>query len=139
MRPEKKLLKRVKQIKTDSTEYGQPLKWEGDTVFELHALIANSKAQDHLRAQYEAGRKDPQVQDSTLEDPSSNYFGWGDAKKALHAQLVEHFSGPRQEYERLMADKGYIDQILREGAERARAVAQAVVGRVLKATGIRMA
>ncbi len=133
---DKQILKRVKQIKTDSTEYGQALTPEGDTVFELHGLLASPPAHEQLRAQYLAGRKDPSQKDDALEDPTSNYFGWGDAKKALHAQMLANFSGPRDEYLRLMKERGYIDEVLREGAKRARAVAQDVVGRVLKATGI---
>jgi tryptophanyl-tRNA synthetase len=38
---------------------------------------------------------------------------------------------------KLLADPGYVDQVLREGAERARAVASDVIRRARKAAGLR--
>ncbi len=135
--PDKPLLKRVKAIKTDSTEYGEPLEPKGDTVFELYTLLASAEQTEQLRRQYMAGRRNPEIEDDDLDDPTSNYFGWGDAKKALHALLVERFAGARDEYNRLMDDRRYLDQLLRKGAERARGVASGVLERALQASGIR--
>ena len=129
---DKPLLKRVKQIKTDSTEYGAPLKPDGDTLFELHKLLADRARTERLRRQYETGRKNPDGPDN-----EGNYFGWGDAKKTLHAVLVERFSDARSEYNRLMDDRAYLDKLLSDGAERARTVASDVLSRALKACGIR--
>lgn len=132
--PDKPLLKRIKAIKTDSTEYGAPLDPKDDTVFELFTLLASTEQTAHLRRQYETGRKNPDLADT---DVSDNFFGWGDAKKALHSVIVERFGEARTEYNRLMDDRGYLDQLLREGADRARSVATVVLERALRASGIR--
>ncbi len=130
---DKPLLKRIKQIKTDSTEYGAPLTAAGDTVFELYKLFATEAQTTRLRRQYETGRKNP---DENVDD-ERNYFGWGDAKKALHGVLVERFGDARAEYHRLMDDQGHLDRLLAAGAERARNVARGVLERALRACGIR--
>ena len=135
--PDKALLKRVKAIKTDSTEYGLPLNPTGDVVFELYKLFARGEQTDQLRRQYESGRKNPDLTDADQADPSANYFGWGDAKKALHSILLERFSDARTEYHRLMDDKAYLDSRLKSGAERARTVASGVLERAVTACGIR--
>ena len=57
------------------------------------------------------------------------------AKRALYEQLLDTLGPARAEYARLIADKGYIRQLLRDGAERARTVAQATLRRVTTAAG----
>lgn len=133
---DKPLLKRVKAITTNSTEYGAPLAPDGDTLFALYSLLASPEKTAVLRRQYETGRKNPDLADDD-EDPSGNYFGWGDAKKALHALLIERFSDARATYHRLMDDRAHLDALLAAGAERAREAAQPVLDRALKASGIR--
>lgn len=136
---DKPLLKAIKRIKTNSTEYGDPLSTKEETVFAIYENIASPDQIAMLRAQYASGRKDPKVDDATLADPSSNYFGWGNAKRALYDLLIERFPKERQTYKDLMADKGHLDELLLRGAERARDVAGPVLSRVLEATGIRRA
>lgn len=133
----KPLLKLVKSIKTDSTEYGAPLEAEGDTVFSLYELLSTPAQTAALAAQYVSGRKDPTRSDAEFADPTDNYFGWGDAKKALHARLVERFGPARERYEALMADRGQLDELLMAGAAEARVTARAVLKRVREAAGIR--
>lgn len=136
--PDKELTKTVtKKIVTNSTPYGEPLSPEGETVFTLYRLLAQPEETAALLAKYESGRKDPQVSDQALEDPTTNYFGWGDAKKALAELLLERFGEVRSEYDRLMADKGHLDRLLQDGADRARSVASETLERVLRATGLR--
>ena len=134
---DKPLLKRVKGIKTDSTDFGEPLNPDGDTLFELYALLAPPEQTEQLRRQYRAGRVNPDLSDDSAPDPTANYFGWGHAKKALHAALIDRFGDARTEYRRLMDDRTYLDGVLKDGAERARAVATEVLNRALKASGIR--
>jgi tryptophanyl-tRNA synthetase len=128
---DKALRKIVKAMKTNSTEYGQPLDPKGDAVFEIHKLIAAPEATAALLRRYESGRKDP-----SGPNDSANYFGWGDAKNALADELLAHFAPARAEYLRLMADRPYIDRLLKEGAERARTVATKTLDRCYRATGL---
>jgi tryptophanyl-tRNA synthetase len=133
---DKQLTKRVKQITTDSTEYGRPLSTEGDTLFQIHALFATDAESQALAARYASGRKDPSRPDSDFAEPSDNYFGWGDAKKALAECLLDKLGPVRSEYARLMADQAHLQTLLREGATKARRVAREVLHRVEDATGL---
>jgi tryptophanyl-tRNA synthetase len=64
-------------------------------------------------------------------------FGYGDFKKRLFEGLWEYFRPFREKRAALAADPGYIEGVLRSGAERARAVASRTMDRVRKATGLR--
>jgi len=121
---DKQLKARIGQIKTDSTEYGQPLSTDKEIVFDLFKALASPEKTRALELQYKAGKKE-----------SGDPFGWGDAKKALYEQMLESLGPARSEYTKLMADKSYLRQLLRDGAERARTVAEATLRRVSGACG----
>lgn len=128
---DKPLKKRVGKIITNSTEFGQPLEAEGDTVSDLYALFASDEAQARLAAQYRSGRIDPQG-----PDEEANYFGWGHAKTALYEAVRDTFTEARGEYERLLKDRAYIDEVLNKGSLRAREISSQVMDRVRRATGL---
>lgn len=131
----KDIKKALKSLVTDSTEYGQPLPIEGDVILTLVRLLNPSKA-DTLLESYQTGRKEPSLADQDVVDPSANFFGWGDAKKALTEVLESHFAEARTKYLELMNDKAELDRLLAQGAERARNVARPVLQRVIDATGL---
>ena len=60
-------------------------------------------------------------------------MGYGTAKTILFDKVNAVLSGPRAEYERLMANPSEIEQILKRGAERAKPVAEQTLARVKKA------
>jgi tryptophanyl-tRNA synthetase len=62
-------------------------------------------------------------------------YGWGHAKKDLLQALVDGFADERARFHELMADKAQIDKALSKGAEKARAVATAVLARVHERAG----
>ena len=64
-------------------------------------------------------------------------LGYGDLKKALFEHFWAYFAQARERRVKLLADPGYVDQVLKEGAERARLVASAVIRRARKAAGLR--
>lgn len=129
---DKQVDKATKSIKTDSTPYGEPLVPETDTVFQLFSLLAKSADEvEALRARYRTGRKNP-----AGEDTKENYFGWGDAKKALRDEIIEHFREAREVYARYMQNPDEIDAALERGASRARARAREVLERVREAMGL---
>ncbi len=64
-------------------------------------------------------------------------MGWGHAKKALFEALNARLKGPREEYRKLMADTAYLDQVLAEGASKARAEASSHLQAIRSAIGIR--
>ena len=63
-------------------------------------------------------------------------YGYGDLKKALFERYWSYFAAARARRADLLADKGFVEKVLREGAERARAVASVVIKRARKAAGI---
>lgn len=132
---DKELKNRIKSIKTDSTPFGEPLPVTGDVLLDLYRLLGSPEAARTLEAKYRSGRKDPAVADASLADPSTNYFGWGGAKEALYEVLLERLGPARAEYRRLMDDKAHLRALLKEGAERARTVAERTLGRLSDACG----
>ncbi len=73
---------------------------------------------------------------SIMEQLKAGGFGYGDLKKALFEHYWEFFREARVRRAELEADLGQVDAILRDGAERARAVAHEVMGRARKACGL---
>ena len=63
--------------------------------------------------------------------------GYGDIKKRLFEAIWEYFAPMRERREQLLADPGYLEQVMRDGADRARAVAIETMGRVRNAVGLR--
>jgi tryptophanyl-tRNA synthetase len=63
-------------------------------------------------------------------------LGYGDLKKALFEHYWAYFASARARRAELLSDPGYVDRTLREGAERARAVASQVLRRARKACGL---
>lgn len=61
--------------------------------------------------------------------------GWGAFKPALADLAVTSLSPIAEEMKRLVADRGEMDRILRDGAERARAIAQPIMDDVRKIVG----
>jgi tryptophanyl-tRNA synthetase len=115
----KPLQKTVMSIKTDSTPLGSPLDPERCTVFTLYSLFADEKERTDLAAQYRAGA-----------------IGYGGAKKLLLDKINAYFGPTREKRKQLAADPTYVDDVLREGARRARAEAQETMALVREAVGL---
>ena len=64
-------------------------------------------------------------------------IAWGDVKQVLFEYLNDHLRDARAEYERLIADPGYIESVLLAGAKKARAIATPFMARVRNAVGLR--
>jgi tryptophanyl-tRNA synthetase len=64
-------------------------------------------------------------------------YGYGEAKKELLAALQEYFAPYRQKREELAKNRDYVEQVLRDGAARANAVADATMKCVRGAVGLR--
>jgi len=63
-------------------------------------------------------------------------LGYGDLKKALFEQYWACFAEARRKRAELAANPGYVRQVLREGASRARTLAQKVLKRAKVACGL---
>ena len=117
--PPKKLKKRIMQIVTDSTPLEEPKDPDTCNVFALYQFFSTPDERAELAERYRAGG-----------------FGYGHAKLALFEKVSEHMAPYREKYETLIADADTIDDVLRDGARRARAVASEVVERARIACGL---
>jgi tryptophanyl-tRNA synthetase len=118
--PEKEIRKRIMGVKTDSTPLEAPKDPAKDTVFALLQLFAPPDELAEIRALYERGGT-----------------GYGDFKKRLADYFFATFGEARNRHEELLKDPAYVDRVLRDGAEKARAHAVRVMDDVRKATGLR--
>lgn len=116
----KKLRKTIMSIKTDSTPMEAPKNPDTCAVFELYKLFATREQQAALADRYRAGG-----------------MGYGEAKESLYQSAMSHFSCAFDRRIQLEASPDLVEDILRDGAHRARAKARAVVERVRAACGLR--
>lgn len=116
---EKKLKKLIMRIQTDSTPVEDPKPTENSTVIALYRLFASEA--------------DLQVM---IEDHEKGGIGYGDFKKRLAEAYWNYFALMRERREEILADPGYVDKVLADGAERARDEAGKVLSRVKDAVGL---
>ena len=78
------------------------------------------------------------LQDKTIESvlPEVGGLGWGDFKNKLADVAVEKIAPISDEINRLMKDKGEIEKILNEGAEKSREISQPIVDKTRKIMGM---
>ncbi|MEN9468598.1 MAG: tryptophan--tRNA ligase [Verrucomicrobiota bacterium] len=117
--PENVLRKKIMGIKTDSTPVEEPKPMEGSVILALHKLVASEADHRAMENDFRVGGA-----------------GYGDLKKRLFGAVWEYFAPFRAKREELEADPGHVEKILSEGAEKAAAVADAVMLRVRGAVGI---
>jgi len=117
---EKKLLKRINQIVTNSQTPEEPKNPDESHVFAMHQLLLDEAGEAAVRATYAAGG-----------------MGWGQAKKMFFETLNERLKGPREEYNRLIADPAHLDAVLAAGKDKARAVAVPFLEKVRTMVGVR--
>ncbi len=116
---EKKLKKAINKIKTNLLEPGEPKDPNDSTVFQLWCAFADEQGIEDMRKAFAEG------------------IAWGEAKKQLFERVNEELAGPRAEYERLLADPGHIEQVLRQGADKARTHSAPLMAEIREAVGIR--
>jgi tryptophanyl-tRNA synthetase len=115
----KQLKQSVMGIVTDSKTVAEPKDPDTNNVFALHSLFLTDAEKAELAAKYRAGG-----------------MGYGDAKAALHAKIDAYFADARAKRKELLARPDYVEDVLRDGAKRARSEAQATMELVRSATGI---
>jgi tryptophanyl-tRNA synthetase len=63
-------------------------------------------------------------------------LGYGDLKKALFENYWNYFASARAKRTELAANLDYVEKVLSDGASKARALAQKVLQRARKASGL---
>jgi tryptophanyl-tRNA synthetase len=113
------LKKKIMGIKTDSTPVEEPKPTEGSSILALYKLVAPPADYDTMVADFQRGG-----------------MGYGDFKKRLLQAVTDHFAPFRERRLEITADPKYVDRVLAEGAEKARAVARKTLVRVRDAVGL---
>jgi tryptophanyl-tRNA synthetase len=113
------LKKKIMGIKTDSTPVEEPKSTADSSILALYKLVACQADYDRMVADHERGG-----------------VGYGDFKKRLLQAVTDYFAPFRECRADIVADPKYVDEVLAEGAEKARKVARQVLGRVRQAVGL---
>ena len=115
---EKKLKKSIMKIVTNSLEPGVPKDHTNCTVFELYQYFANANDIDEFKKAYENG------------------ISWGEAKEKLFNIINSELLPIRAKYEELINDKDYLNDVLSEGAKKARILAIEKIKEVKEVIGL---
>ena len=116
--PEKELRKQVMSIVTDSTSMEDSKNPDTDNVFKIYQLVANTEQASQLRQKYLGGN-----------------YGYGHAKQELYELLLTEFSKEREDYNHFIGNKELLDQKLKEGAQKAKAISLPVLKKVREKIG----
>ncbi|MEO7599674.1 MAG: tryptophan--tRNA ligase, partial [Opitutus sp.] len=117
---EKMLRKKIMGIVMDSRTPGEPKPdAEKNLAIQLLKLVAPSEVATDYENRLRAGG-----------------LGYGDLKKGLFEHYWNYFAPYRVRRVELASNLDYVEQVLRDGAQRARATASVVLKRARKACGI---
>ncbi len=117
--PEQSVKKKVMKIVTDSTPVEAPKDPEKCNVFALLRLVATPEELAQWEHRYRSGG-----------------MGYGEAKKRLAELIIEYFAPYRQKRTELENNPDMVEAVLRNGVQRARAVAAPTLLEARKAVGL---
>lgn len=117
---EKFLRKQVMRIVTDSKRPEDLKNPDECNVFNIYKYFASAEAIASRRNAYLKGG-----------------LAYSEIKQELYEILNKFFGDRRDTYQKLLDDKDHLDDILIQGAKKARAIAESVLERVRRAIGIR--
>ena len=112
------LKKLVMSIVTDSRAPGEPKDVEGSALFQLYQAFATSAQTAQMRQAYAEG------------------IGWGDAKQRLFALIDETVAPMREQYAQLIGRPAQLEEILQEGARKARQHTSPLLDGLQRAVGL---
>jgi tryptophanyl-tRNA synthetase len=115
----KPLRKTVMGIVTDSKTVAEPKDPESSHLFALYCLFATEEEKADMASRYRGGG-----------------MGYGVAKEALLDKINAYFGPARERRKQLARDPALVEDVLRQGAQRARAEAQETMALVREAVGM---
>jgi len=117
---EKKQLKTIKKIVTEQVALEDPKEFEGCNVYNMAKLFLEGDALTDLQERYKRGGE-----------------GHGHFKLHLADVMWEYFRPYRERREHYAANQDEVREILKMGADKARAVAMPMIEKIRSVTGIR--
>jgi tryptophanyl-tRNA synthetase len=114
----KALREAVARIVTDSREPGEPKDPDSSSLFAIFRAFAGDEESATFRSALETG------------------LGWGEAKQKLVERIEVEIAPLRERYDALMARPDAIEDALREGAKKARAIARPRLETMRRAVGL---
>jgi tryptophanyl-tRNA synthetase len=115
---DKALRKVVMTMKTDSTPIDEPKETSGCNVFRLYSLLADEDKIAEMKTNY-----------------ATPGYGYGQAKEALFQLIVSRFAKERERFDYYMNHTNELEDVLRQGAAKARSIGIPVLERVRKKAG----
>ncbi|MBR2126179.1 MAG: tryptophan--tRNA ligase [Akkermansia sp.] len=116
-KPLRKLIN--KKIVTDATPLEEPKPTEGSVILAIYKLFATAEQYDEMVAAHRRGG-----------------VGYGQFKKDVFEAYWEYFRAAREKREWIVANPDYVQQVLSDGAARAREEAARTMTRVREAVGL---
>jgi tryptophanyl-tRNA synthetase len=117
--PEKQLRKAIMRIVTNSLEPGEPKDPDDSALYAVYAAFADAEQRAAMRQAYLDG------------------IAWGEAKQQTFELINAELADSRERYQELVAHPARIEEVLVDGAARARAFATPYLARIRDAVGIR--
>lgn len=116
---EKALREAIMKIVTDSKLPGEPKDPDSTSLTALYDAFATHEERNEFRRKLQEG------------------LGWGEAKVIVFKKINSEIGPMRERYEAYMQEPEKVEAILREGVERIRPMARALVDRCRNAVGLR--
>ena len=116
---EKELRKSIMKIVTNSLEPGEPKDFNDCTLFELYQHFANEKDVLTFKQSYKDG------------------ISWGEAKEILFNAINQELKPVREKHSEYIEDKGLINDLLNDGAKKARVIAKEKISKIREVIGIK--
>lgn len=116
---EKSLKKQIMSIVTDSTDVEEPKEPNGNTIYEIYKLFSTKAEQEDLANRFRAGG-----------------MGYGHAKKELFEKANTSLKPLREKREQIAANKDFVTDVLRTGAQKAQKIAQQKLDEVKTRVGL---
>ena len=115
---EKTLKKSIMKIVTNSLEPGEPKDSKDCTVFDLYKNFATEEEILALQSAYDEG------------------ISWGDAKQKLFLKINSQLEPIRNKHDELQQNKDYINDVLHDGAKKAKSYAIEKISQIKEVIGI---
>ncbi|MES2787788.1 MAG: tryptophan--tRNA ligase [Pseudomonadota bacterium] len=117
--PREVMRKQIAGIVTDSRAPGEPKETQGSALFQIYEAFASRQETDDFRKAFAAG------------------ISWADAKQQLFERIDHEIAPMREKYDALVGNPAELEQILKDGAERARSRATPFMHELRDAVGLR--